>query len=51
MHFAQKLREGLDGLSKDGIITDVDCPTEWISNLGWLRKKTRVYVYALTPSP
>ena len=27
-----KLREVLDGLTKYGMIADVDCPTEWFGN-------------------
>ena len=39
-----------DGIAKDGMVADVDCPTEWISKLVVVEKKTRVYVYALTSS-
>ena len=34
-----KLKKVLDDLTKYGIIADVDCPTEWISNLVVAEKK------------
>ena len=51
MHFAPKLREVLDGLSKNGIIADVDCPTEWISNLVVVEKKDKSLRLCLDPKP
>ena len=46
-----KLKEVLDGLSKDGIIADVDCPTEWISNLVVVEKKDKSLRLCLDPKP
>ena len=46
-----KLREVLDGLSKDRIIADVDCPTEWIRNLVVVEKNDKSLRLCLDPKP
>ena len=35
----RQLREVLEGLTKNKIIADVDCPTDWVSNLVVVEKK------------
>ena len=46
-----KLREILDGLTKDGIVAEVDCPTELISNLVVVKKKGKSLRLCLEPKP
>ena len=46
-----KLKEALDRLKVQNIITDVDKPTEWVSNLVIVEKKSGALKLCLDPQP
>ena len=46
-----KLKATLERLTRDGMVADVDCPTEWVSNLVVVEKKDKSLRLCLDPKP
>jgi len=46
-----RLKEVLAELTRNGIIADVDCPTEWVNNLVLVQKKDKSIHICLDPRP
>ena len=46
-----KLKSVLERLARDGIVADVDSPTEWVSNLVVIEKKDKSLRLCLDPKP
>jgi len=46
-----RLKEVIAELTRNGVVADVDCPTEWVNNLVLVQKKDKFLGICLDPRP